>query len=113
VIFGGQTVTFVSFEDSGVPDALGRYAQVETTVDVAGCRHRPLTFKETAEYALDTATEFWRTTAPPEAAVLAAKPDGVVRVDGVTYQIIGGPRHHVDLDGSPFKVTLISKRSIT
>jgi hypothetical protein len=108
VIFGGQTVTFVSYAD-GTANALGTYSQVETTTDVKNCRHRPLAFKETAEYDIDVATEMWKTTAPPAAAVLAAQADDVIRVDGVEYQIIGGPRHHRDMAGKPFKVTLISK----
>lgn len=109
MIFGGQTVTFVSYADSGVANALGTYTQAETTTDVKNCRHRPLAFKETAQYDVDVATEMWKTTAPPEDAVLAARANDVIRVDGVTYQIIGGPRHHRDMDGSPYKVTIISK----
>lgn len=115
--FGGQTVTFVSFADSGSPGSLGTYTQVETTTSVTGCRHRPLTFEETAEFDVDIATELWRTTIPVgeysptlRATVLAAKANDDIRVDGVSYKIIGGVRHHVDMDGNPFKATIISKK---
>ncbi len=111
MIFGGQTVTFVSYAETGSRGALGTYAQAETATDVVGCRHRPMAFQETSEYDVDVATELWRTTAPPEPAVLAAPADGVLRVDGVTYRIIGGPRCHADLDGTPFKVTIVSQRT--
>lgn len=110
MIFGGQTVTFVSFVDSGSPGALGTYVQAETSVDVTNCRHRPMTFKETAEYDIDVATEMWKTTAPPVAAVVNAKADGVIRVDGVTYRIVGGPRCFTDMSGRPYKVTIISQK---
>lgn len=117
--FGGQTVTFVSYTDTGTPGALGTYQQTETLTSAPGCRHRPLTFNETAEFDVDIATEMWRTTIPvgeysPElrAAVLAVKANDAIRVDGVQYKIMGGIRHHVDMDGSPFKATLISKKQI-
>lgn len=110
--FGAQTVTFVTFTEAGSPGALGTYAMTETKAAVKNCRHRPLTFKETAETDTDIATEMWKTTAPPEAAVLAAEASGVIEVDGERYQIIGGIRHHVDMDGAPFKVTIISQKQI-
>ncbi|APE14143.1 hypothetical protein BOH72_01775 [Mycobacterium sp. WY10] len=109
-IFGGQTVTFVAYEDTGTPGALGTYTQAETTTEVTGCRHRPLPFSETPEGDIDVATQMWKTTAPPDPAVLDAKPNGVLRVDGVEYQIIGGPGVFPDPAGQPIKVTLISKR---
>lgn len=115
--FGGQSVTFVSYSDTGSPGALGTYTQAETTTTAPGCRHRPLTFNETAEYDIDIATELWRTTIPVgeystslRDAVLSAKANDSIRVDGVEYKIIGGVRHHVDLNGAPFKVTVISKK---
>lgn len=108
-MFGNHTVLFVSFSD-GARGALGTYTQVETVETVHGCRHRPLTFKETAEYDVDVATEVWKTTAPPLPAVLNAKADGELRVNGIAYRVIGGPRPHADANGRPFKVTLISER---
>lgn len=111
MIFGGQTVTFVSFQDSGSAGALGTYTQTETAVDVSNCRHRPMTFKETAQYDVDIATEVWKTTAPPVDAVMNAKADGVIRVDGVNYSIIGGPRCFTDMSGRPYKVTIISQKA--
>ena len=67
----------------------------------------------------DVATEVWKTTIPVgeydaalRATVLAIKSNDVIQVDGVQYQIIGGIRHHVDMDGSPFKATIVSKKHI-
>lgn len=107
--FGGQTVTFVTVTDTGVAGRLGTKGQSESATAVSGCRHRPLTFEETAEYDTNVTTEMWKTTAPPDPAVLAAKSNDLIRVNGVTYQLIGGPRPHPDMDGRPFKVTLVSK----
>jgi len=117
--FGLDTVTFVSFVESGTPGALGTYAVTEQTVDAPGCHHRPLTFKETAELDTDVATELWKTTIPIgeydatlRAAVTAATNTGVIRVGGVDYQIIGGVRPHDDLDIGPFKMTILSQRQV-
>lgn len=107
---GNQVVTFVSYEDSGSAGALGTYTPSETTVDVPGCHHRPMAFRETAEFDVDIATQVWKTTAPPKPAVLAAQAEGEIRVNGVAYKIIGGPRCHVDRVGRPFKVTIISQQ---
>ncbi|BBX00799.1 hypothetical protein MMOR_17350 [Mycolicibacterium moriokaense] len=74
-----------------------------------GCRHRPLTFSETAEHDTNTATELWQSTVPPVAAALNATADGVIRHGGRNYRIIGGPRIHSDLSGKPVKVTIVSK----
>lgn len=109
---GGDTVTFVSFTEAGAPNALGLYEMTETTNDVDDCHHRPLTFTETVDLDTDVATEYWRTTAPPEAAVLAATSSGVMRVKGVNYQIVGGARVHTDENGEPFKVSILSQRQI-
>jgi len=103
-------VTFVSYEDSGMRGPLGTFAQTETAVVVPGCRHRPLTMSETAEYDVDVSTAAWKTTAPPAAAVLAAKADGELRVDGQAYKIVGGPMCHVDERGRPYKVTILSQQ---
>ncbi|OKH68075.1 hypothetical protein EB74_34220 [Mycobacterium sp. SWH-M5] len=108
--FGGQTVTFVAYSNTGTRRPLGGYEQDETLTEVAGCRHRPLSARETAEYDVNVATVVWKTTAPPEAVVLAAKQNGEIRVDGVAHKIIAGPQHHVDMDGQPFKVTILSQR---
>ena len=116
--FGADTVTFVSFTDGPTPGALGTYPRVETTFDAPGCRHRPLTFAETAELAFDVATEYWRTTIPIgeygstlRAQIDAVEPDSVIRVDGVEYAVVGGVRQFKDFAG-PFKATIHSKRHL-
>lgn len=108
--FGAQTVMFVSLADTGSPGGLGTYPQVETLTPVKGCHHRPLTFSEAAEFDTNVATELWKTTAPPEPAVLAAKSDDEIRVGGMSYRIVGGVRPHADLSGELVKVTVVSQR---
>lgn len=114
--FGSQTVTFVYFAEAGSPGALGTYEMTETTVDIPGCRHRPLTFQETAETDTDIATEMWKTTIPLFelnstllAAVLAIEAVNGIRVDGDSYQIIGGVRPHEDFVDL-FKATIVSQK---
>lgn len=117
--FGGQTVSFVNRTETGIPDELGNYPLAEITTNAPGCRHRPLSFKETAEYQFDIATQPHKTTIPVgeysdelRELVLAIKPNDVIEVAGVRYQIIGGIRHHPDMAGRPFKATLISQRQV-
>jgi hypothetical protein len=114
--FGNQTVTFVSYSDTGTMGALGTYQQAETLTVAPGCRHRTLSAKETAEYDVDVATVVWKTTvpvgeysAPVRAAVLGAEANGEIRVDGESFKIIGGPRDHPDFV-NPFKVTILSQK---
>ena len=117
--FGNQVITFIARSDTGSAGELGTYAQAETRTSAPGCRHRPLTFTETAELEFDIATEAWRSTVPVgeysptlRAAILATRPDDVIEVDGIRYQVVGGVRHHVDMDGAPFKATVISQKHI-
>ena len=110
--FGYQVITFVSYEDSDTRSPLGTYTQTEAAVDVPGCHHRPMPFSETKEFDMDVSTQVWKSTVPPVDAVLAAEADGEIRVAGVTYHIIGGPRVHVDRFGKPFKATIISQLKI-
>ena len=116
--FGNQTVTIVARSDAATPGVLGTYAQAEALTALPGCRHRPLTFKETAELEFDIATEMWRTTIPIgeysqglQDAVMAITPGDAIRVDGQTYEIVGGVRPHNDFT-APFKATIISKKHI-
>src|SRR5690349_24627834 len=101
--FGIATIEFVGYEKSSTPDELGHYPLVEKITRAPGCRHRPLSFTETAELQLDIGTEFWRSTLPLyefspslQAKVMAAKVTDQIRVNGQTYQIIGGVRSHPD-----------------
>jgi hypothetical protein len=116
--FGNEVVTIVARSDGTTAGALGTYTQVETTIALPGCHHRPLTFRETAELQFDIATEMWRTTIPigeySQAlldAVKAIAPDDAIRVGDQEYQVIGGPRPHDDFT-NPFKATIISKKQI-
>jgi len=116
--FGISTVKFVTFEKSGSPDELGHFPLVEKYTNAPGCRHRPLTFDETAELQLDVGTEYWRSTLPLfeftptiRAKVMAAKVNDLIEVDGQRYQIVGGVRSFPDENG-PFKATIVSKKHI-
>jgi hypothetical protein len=114
--FGIDTVTFVSLAETGTTDALGVDPMTPITFDAENCRHRPLTFKETAELTTDVATEYWRTTIPlftyDKALVnkiRAVKPIDKIKVDDITYQIVGGVRPFKDEHGY-FKATILSQR---
>lgn len=116
--YGTKTIIFKHLEKSGVPDELGNYELVPVETPAPGCRHRPLTFKETAELEFDIATEFWRSTLPLEeydstliGVIVGTKADAIITVNDEDYQIIGGVRPHDDLEGVPFKATIISKKA--
>jgi hypothetical protein len=118
MIFGDQTIRFTHLEKSGASDELGNFDLVPVNHDATNCRHRPMTFAETAELEFDIATEYWRSTIPVHiyddtlrAAVMDAKANDKITVNGVKYQIIGGPRTHPDAAGNPFKTTIISKKA--
>lgn len=114
--FGHKVVTLVLLSDGPTKGDLGTYEQVETPTDAPGCRHRPLTFKETAELQFDVATEIWKTTLPIgeysqslRTAILALRHDDVIRVDGAEYSMIGPVAPYDDFTG-PFKATIYSKK---
>ena len=106
--FGSQTVSFVSLVGSGVFTEYGEEVMSEVSVDVAGCRHRPLSAVEASELFGNVARQMWRTTAPPVAAAVSALSGGRLLVDGVEFHIIGGGQTFEDA-AAPFKVTLISE----
>lgn len=108
--FGGQTVFFVTVaEDLTNRDRYNHPAQTRTEVAVHGCRFRPLSAKEKIELG-DIVTDPWKCTAPCVAAVVNARSGDEVRVAGVTYQIVGGPRVFPSMEGRPFKTTIICER---
>lgn len=108
---GRQTVVFVTVtEDLNTRDRYGNPAIIRTETPISGCRFRPLTAKEKVEQGFNSIEDPWRATCPPVATVMNAKSNDEVKVDGVTYQITGGPRVFPDLQGSPFKVTVICER---
>lgn len=106
--FGSQTVTFETLVGTAVYDANGLEATTSVSVPVTGCRHRPLKAEETPEWLTNLATQIWKTTAPAEAAAVAAKSTGLLTVDAVTYRIVGGAMPFEDF-ADPFKVTILSK----
>lgn len=116
--FGNQTVSFIVITESGTPDRFGMKTKVRTPTVVTGCRHRPLDAKEMAELETDVATQVWKTTAPPEAAAIAAASTGELLYDGTAsptdvaanrLHIIGGAKPFTDF-ANPFKVTILSQR---
>src|SRR5258708_4559910 len=117
--FGTAVVTTRTLTKTGTPDELGNYTLVPIDVAYEGCRHRPLTFRETAELQFDVATEYWRTTMPlcdysagQVAALKAVPANAIVSVHGQPYQIEGGLRPFDDMEGNPFKATIISQKHI-
>ncbi len=106
--FGSQTLTFVTLVGTGTYDEYGDEIVTETEVPVEGCRHRPLSAAEATELFGNTARQVWKSTCPPEAAAVAAKSTGKLKVDGTTFHIIGGATPFEDFD-APFKVTIISE----
>lgn len=109
--FGNQTLTFVSVtEDPNTLDDYGHPAQVRTETDVPGCRWRPLPATETIDAMGDKVTDPWKATCPPVAAVLNADAKSEIVVDGVTYNVVGGPRVFRKLYGAPVKVTVVAQR---
>lgn len=107
--FGPDTVTFVTLTDSGTAGKLGTKVQVPTEVDVEGCMHYPMSASETPEFLTDIGTQVWKTIAPPEAAAIAAKSTGQLKVNGVTYRIIGGAQPMTDFSPGVFVVQILSK----
>lgn len=109
--FGKQTITFVTVtEDTSVLDAYGKPALIRTPTDVTGCHFRPLPATQTITDNGQIVTNPWRATCPPDAAAINAKTRDELVVDGVTYKIVGGPRVFGDLDGRPFKVSIVVQR---
>ena len=109
--FGRQTLTFVTLTpDYTNLDRLGKPAQITTSVDVPGCRFRPLRSTEAINDTGDKVTNIWKATCPPVPAVLNATTTGQIIADGVTYQIDGDVDLTVDLAGRPFKATVMGKR---
>lgn len=112
--FGRTTVVFVAVtEDLDNRDRYNNPQRVRTEIPVPGCRFRPLTAEEKFDFGItDTVSDTWKCTAPPVAAVMNAKSTDEVKANGVTYQIVGGPRVFTDLASKPFKVTIICQRQI-
>lgn len=107
--FGGQTLTIPVTTGTGTYDELGHEIVTTGSVEVGGCRHRPLSVSETPEWVTDVGTQVWKTTAPPDEAVLALGTESTLIVDGVTYQVIAGTQPFPDMNGDLFKCTILSK----
>lgn len=115
--FGGQTITFIS----RVAPATRGDPMAETPHPITGCRHRPLAplggtgpgaamTEEQPEIGVSVETEWWKSTCPPDPIVMAAKASDVIEVDGMRFLIISRIKVFRDMDGRPFKVTVISER---
>lgn len=110
--FGSQIATFVSkSEDVNTLDDYGHPEIVETLTDVPGCLFRSIIpayrgdkkVTELGELTIDQ----WRLTAPPAPAVLAAKANDEIIVNGRRFHIVVGPRLFYNLRGQVFKVTVM------
>lgn len=109
--FGGQTVTFVSIsKDVTELDPFGKPRTVRTETVVKGCLFRAMdpTYRDEKVTEMgNTTVNQWKCTAPPLPAVMNAKADDEVIVDGVTYQIQVGARPYYLLNGRAFKCTVM------
>lgn len=105
-----QTVTFIERIEAG-RDALNNPVYEDRLTDVAGCRHRSLSTQEKLDTFGDITTDVWRTTAPPEPVVLAAKTNArlIDPITGIVTEIIGSPKIYPE-NGKPYKVTIESQR---
>lgn len=106
--FGSQTLAFVSLVGTGTYDDYGVEITTEAEVSVTGCRHRPLSAAEATEAFGNVARQVWKSTCPPEAAAVAAKSTGRIRVDGQVFHIIGGAQVFEDMTDA-FKCTILSE----
>lgn len=106
--FGSQTLLFVSLVGTGTYDDYGIEITSETEVPVSGCRHRPLSAAEATEAFGNVARQVWKSTCPPEAAAVAAKSTGRIKVGGQVFHIIGGATPFEDFT-DPFKCTIMSE----
>lgn len=106
--FGSQTLSFVTVAGTGVFDDEGFEETTTSEIPVGGCRHRPLSAAEASEAFGKVGTQVWKTTAPPEAAAIAAKSTGVFKEGGRTFNILGGAQPFEDF-ADPFKVTILSE----
>lgn len=117
--FGGSTIELVSVVKVGEPNGLGEYATTEVVTSLSGCRHRTMSLKEQNELEFDIGTTTWKSTIPlfeytPEvrSKVLGLKHQDVIRVGGAEFEIVGGVRDHPDMEGNPFKATLITVKHV-
>uniref|UniRef100_UPI003C30EB7C Head closure protein n=1 Tax=Mycolicibacterium phage Mycofy1 TaxID=3349809 RepID=UPI003C30EB7C len=124
--FGGQVVALVSVAETGVPGWGGLKAKARTTTRQPGVHFRPASSTETPDGQTNVATEVWKLTAPPTAAVLAAKPGGELVYDGTehpesldldsaagraaTFRVDGPIMPKYDLAGQVHHVTIMCKR---
>ena len=106
--FGSHTLTFIVETGTGEYDDYDQEIVTESTVDVTGCHHRPLSAAEAAEAYGNIARQVWRSTCPPVAAATAAKSTGRFTEGGKTFHILGGAQPHGDFSG-PFMVTIDSE----
>ncbi|MCH9728385.1 MAG: hypothetical protein K0U84_01655 [Actinomycetia bacterium] len=108
--FGGQTVTFVAVTETGDAGYLGLKTKARAGTAVEGCQFQPAKSQETPDGQTNVATEVWRCTAPPDAAVLAASPGDELTYDGDTFEVDGPILLRHKKDGSVHHVTIMCKR---
>lgn len=109
--FGDQAVKIVTVAETGSPGYLGVKSKSRTEIEVTDCHFRPVGVSETPDAETNVATEVWKLTAPPVAAVLAAKPNGELIYDGKTFKIDGPVMPKYDF-GALHHVTVMCKRAL-
>lgn len=107
-MFGDQTVTFVALVKTG-EDRNNEPIFTRNEVAVTGCRFRPLRVNEKVGVT-DIATEVWKCTAPPVAAVLNAEAISELKYLGETYQLLGEVSPFTDFSSVVHKVTVLAQK---
>lgn len=107
--FGGQSVGVVTVS-RGAPGYLGLALESRSTVTVTDCHFRPAGSSETPEGVNDVATEIWKLTAPPVAAVLNAHAGDEVTYGDMVFQVVGPVMPKYDGANTVHHVTVMVKR---
>lgn len=115
--FGTAVITLQHFVPTGDADDWGEYTMVAQETDLDRCRHRPLSARELVELGYTVGDMRWKATLPTHlyddtqmSALLELQHDDLIVVNGQDYQVDGGVKPFDDLNGSPFKATIITKK---
>lgn len=92
VPFGNKTVTGVR-RTASAPDRLGVPVDTESTFDIPGCSFQPFAPPQELLSNVDLTQSVWKLFAPAGTGLTATD---AVRVDGLTYEILGDPQQWPD-----------------
>jgi hypothetical protein len=107
----GQTVTFVTFTIGATRGELGMKVETPVETSVEGCRFRPMHAEEIQASGFDAGMQMWRCTAPYDGVTSTIDDNGYLMYGGATFAVIGGAQPFTDMDGAPFKVTILAQKT--